>query len=634
MIAKKRLLPILVAALMVFAMMPMSAGTVFAASGDPAMNPGTKVLGQNVNTSTAPTVWYAGKEWRVIGYDGKDGGAASESGTVTLLATGNLEQSAFDDSFRRSNVYSGSTLENKVNGILDSFSGSEQAVIKARTLVHGSLNTDEPWNTDCIAGDADLSDVLLWPLSTKEANAVNSDLCIVDPEHTGGTTSYWWLRSPGDDVDRAAIVNGYGFVLDLGINVFDTYGVRPAFNLNLESVLFTSAAVGGKYSTTGANALKAQSDLTNSGNEWKVTVKDNAHACFKISKVIPTENGVSIKYTGAATGTNEYISAIITDKPFTEADAAIKYYGRISTASAADDASVSINTMGKLGDNNHLYVFNEQYNGNKKTDYASELKEVTIPIQIAIPTGKTLTYSGEAQAGVDGGTGYTLSGTTSAANAGSYQATATLNEGYIWDDETSEPKTISWKIEKATVNVTAPAGKTFTYNGKAQTGVASGANYTLSGTVKATNAGSYTAKAALKINDNYTYRWPDGTTAAKTIKWTINKAANPLKIGAKTATVKFSKLKKKAQTLAVTKVITFTKQLKDKKTYTLVSAKKGSKSFKKYFKISKTTGKVTIKKNKKMKKGTYKVKVKIQALGNSNYKASAVKSVTFKVRVK
>lgn len=119
--------------------------------------------------------------------------------------------------------------------------------------------------------------------------------------------------------------------------------------------------------------------------------------------------------------------------------------------------------------------------------------------------------------------------------------------------------------------------------------------------------------------------------ASKTITVTVNKASNPLKIGPKTATVKYSKLKKKAQTLAVTKVIKFTK---DKKTYTLVSAKKGSKSFKKYFKISKTTGKVTIKKNKKMKKGTYKVKVKVKALGNSNYNASAVKTVTFKVKVK
>ena len=79
-------------------------------------------------------------------------------------------------------------------------------------------------------------------------------------------------------------------------------------------------------------------------------------------------------------------------------------------------------------------------------------------------------------------------------------------------------------------------------------------------------------------------------------------------------------------------MINFTKDAKDKKTYTLSSAKKGSKSFKKYFKINKTTGKVTVKKG--LKKGTYKVKVKVKAAGNTNYKASAVKTVTFKVKVK
>ena len=119
---------------------------------------------------------------------------------------------------------------------------------------------------------------------------------------------------------------------------------------------------------------------------------------------------------------------------------------------------------------------------------------------------------------------------------------------------------------------------------------------------------------------------------ALTIKF--GKLTNPLTIKPKTATVKYSKLKKKNQILAVTKVIMFKKKLSDKKTYTLVSAKKGSKSFKKYFKINKTTGKVTIKKNKKMKKGTYKVKVKVKAAGNENYKPSAEKKVTFKVKVK
>ena len=51
------------------------------------------------------------------------------------------------------------------------------------------------------------------------------------------------------------------------------------------------------------------------------------------------------------------------------------------------------------------------------------------------------------------------------------------------------------------------------------------------------------------------------------------------------------------------------------------------------FPASKTL-KLAIKKNRKMKKGTYKVKVNVNAAGNTNYKASKVKTVTFKIIVK
>lgn len=257
---------------------------------------------------------------------------------------------------------------------------------------------------------------------------------------------------------------------------------------------------------------------------------------------------------------------------------------------------------------------------------------VRVKFVVEVPKGKTLTYNGEEQTGVAAGTGYTLSGTTSAKDVGSYQATATLEDGYEWSDDTTDPKTIDWSIASAVIEVTAPTGKNFTYNGKAQTGVAAGSNYTLSGTTKATNAGSYTAKATLKTDANHTYKWTDGTTAVKSITWKINKANNPLALKPKTATVKYKMLKKKAQSLAVTKVITFTKNAKDKKNYTLSYAKKGKKSFKKYFAVNKTTGKVTVKKG--LKKGTYKVQVKVKALGNANYKASALKTVTFTVVVK
>ncbi len=46
----------------------------------------------------------------------------------------------------------------------------------------------------------------------------------------------WWLRSPGDNSDSAALVNYYGWVYGDGIGVnCNVYGVRPALHLNLQS---------------------------------------------------------------------------------------------------------------------------------------------------------------------------------------------------------------------------------------------------------------------------------------------------------------------------------------------------------------------------------------------------------------
>ena len=112
-------------------------------------------------------------------------------------------------------------------------------------------------------------------------------------------------------------------------------------------------------------------------------------------------------------------------------------------------------------------------------------------------------------------------------------------------------------------------------------------------------------------------------TASATFK--INKAANPLKVGAKTASIKYKVLKKKSQSLKAAKVIKFTKAGQG-----AVSCVK-SKGNKK-ISINKKTGKVTIKKG--LKKGTYKVTVKVQAAGNGNYNKSAVKKITFKIKVK
>jgi len=181
----------------------------------------------------------------------------------------------------------------------------------------------------------------------------------------------------------------------------------------------------------------------------------------------------------------------------------------------------------------YFYGTEAQWNNMSARDsgWAGDQEKRVVFLMIEVPEGKTLIYNGEEQTGVDEGTGYTLTDTTSATNAGSYQATAKLNNEqdiirYVWADGTTTDKTIAWKIDKAAAKVTVPSGKTLTYDGKEQIGVEEGDEYTLTGASE-TNAGSYTATATLKENPdpNYVYEWADGTRETKTITWKIDKAA-------------------------------------------------------------------------------------------------------------
>ena len=196
--------------------------------------------------------------------------------------------------------------------------------------------------------------------------------------------------------------------------------------------------------------------------------------------------------------------------------------------------------------------------------------------------------------------------------------------------EATEVRTLTEiRIEGAEVVLSETA---FTYNGEVQKPsietvngltLQEGTDYTAEWSdASSTNAGTYT----VTVTGKGRYK---GTAEAT---YTIDKAANTLKVKGKAAKVKSKKLAKKAQTLKVSKVIKFTKKGQGKKTYKLVSVKKGKKNFKKKFKINKRTGKVTVK--KKLKKGTYKVTVKVKANGDANYKASTWKKVTFKVKIK
>ena len=113
-----------------------------------------------------------------------------------------------------------------------------------------------------------------------------------------------------------------------------------------------------------------------------------------------------------------------------------------------------------------------------------------------------LTYNGSSQTGVSGGTGYTLSDTTSAIGAGSYTATAKISAGYKWSDGTTADVSINWSIAKKSISTTW-TNTSFIYNGGSQKPTATvssgvtGETINLSVTGEQVNVGDYTATASI-----------------------------------------------------------------------------------------------------------------------------------------
>ena len=359
---KKRILSILLCLCMAACMLPTVA---FAADKGKAIQLGTNALNENVNTATAPTVYFGQDHgnnpaaWRVIGYDGS--GVTSAQGDMTLLAANNMDLSKFG----ASNAYADSDLKEAIDTLAGKLTTEENAAVKKRTLTSG--NYDEA-NTDCVAGSA-VSNAVFWPLSSKEAIAVNNDLRILNKEYPNWAMYYWWLRSPGETPFSAAFVHGSGKVCYYGEHyALVEYGVRPAFNLNLNSVLFTSAAVGGKPN----GGLTPISEHT--GNEWKLTLLDNSRNFAVTEKTASGNPGnpLTLHYSGATTGTNEYISVILAD------NSGAKYYGRVAQPTEAT-GTVEIEIPSDLAPGSYtLKVFSEQYNGDRKTDYASNFTNIAL----------------------------------------------------------------------------------------------------------------------------------------------------------------------------------------------------------------------------------------------------------------
>ena len=387
---KKRILSILLTLCMTLCLTPIS---VFAeevgAEDSAAIQLGTdalSVLSKNVNTATAPTVYFGQNHennpaaWRVIGYDGS--GVTSSQGDITLLAAGAMGVIPFADTILN-NEYAPSNLKATIDALAEKLTTEENAAVKKRALTSGSYDGE---NTDCVAG-GQVDNAVFWPLSAKEAIVVNNDLRALDPAHPNWVTSSWYLRSPGSKTFYVAIVSSDGSVQYSGASIRKQNNhltVRAAFNLNLNSVLFTSAAVGGKPDG-GLTEVPEYS-----GNEWKLTLLDSSRNFAVTEKAVCADpnDTITLNYSGATTGANEYISAIIADNN------GAQYYGRVAQPTA-ESGTVEIKIPSDIAPGNYtLKVFSEQYNGDYKTDYASNFTDIALTVEKQVEEQFSLTPGG------------------------------------------------------------------------------------------------------------------------------------------------------------------------------------------------------------------------------------------------
>ena len=358
---------------MVLCLVPI---TVFAAGGAKVILPGTSA--QSILKIDQSRLSFAGHEWWVIG---QKTDKSNNAPIITLLAVNNdfgdvpfrtgsdgpfenARRYSEDNGYyannpsdmsqwRKPNEYAGSTLQQKMVSLAEAIPEKEQAVIRPKDITEG------------ITGQ-EVKAQKLWALSQEDSIYLYRNSCKY--------AAQWWTRSSNE-------VYGYGSWTihpdgrsGSALNVDYDAAVRPAMELDLSSVLFISAAEHGKVA-----------DLTTpiaeyAGDEWTLTLHDSDRDDFTAKTVLVNGSVLEVEYKNAKVGDNEYISAVIKD-----ADGSISRYTRVvqldgTTNGTRGRAAIDLTGIDMTGKT--LCVFNEQFNGDHKTDYAGALREVKLTDEI------------------------------------------------------------------------------------------------------------------------------------------------------------------------------------------------------------------------------------------------------------
>ena len=263
----KRIISLLLAICLVAGLMPTVA---FATESDKAIMLGTGNISGYDSTNGYDYIYFGNWtaqdtyttsgpiKWRVL----DDRTNTGETGLFLLsdglLGTGYYGGVYFDNTSPYSNTWQGSDAQAWCNTFASSNLDSRELAAILETTKSDVVFTSSTYSVPFAASENILNGDKVFFLSAEEAE--NSAYGFANDNariaNYGGSACAWWLRSPyAGYTDGAGAVYGYGHVDFITVN--GDWAARPAFNLDLTSVLFTSAAEGGKSASSMDSGLTA-----------------------------------------------------------------------------------------------------------------------------------------------------------------------------------------------------------------------------------------------------------------------------------------------------------------------------------------------------------------------------------------
>lgn len=336
------------------------------------LNPAPYSTNENWISSLRYKLVFGGTTWRVL--NTSETGFGQSNGLLLMNDTVLPTKTAFNAQSSSGNNYSGSAVETVVDTLANTyFSGltalENQVIVPSSSSSEYTLDDltfkDNVNNKKWFAPTAKMMSTTAYGYPNNKTSSLNRNF--------GGSTYTWLSSADKNDSAKAAYINNNGEISPTSVT--SNIWTMAAMQIDSKSVLFSSNSNGKLSNAVGPGAMK---QVGSRGKEAKLTLKDPAQEIKDTSATInSTKDVITINYSKTGPGTS--LSAMAVNDAND-----VFYYGRLADLPSGDylNQTVTMTVPPYYNDLGlKLKIFTENYNGNSKTDYASNIVDVPVTVE-------------------------------------------------------------------------------------------------------------------------------------------------------------------------------------------------------------------------------------------------------------